>query len=136
MKSPCFSSFRSLMDIWDKCIEENKIDELIKTQDLIFFFKKGKNIYGGTEENRVMFAKMKDKSDKDAPLSLDEKPTFSAINIKRLIDSPPKFFNATMKQIGLTQDGSAWKLEKTFSEKDIKKIKIIDLEEIKEKLSE
>jgi hypothetical protein len=128
------------MDMWDKCLKENEIDELIKSQDLIFFFEKDKNIYGGTEENRVMFARMKNKSDKDAPLSLDEKPTFSAINIKRLIDSPPKFFNATMKQIGLThvnaKDGSTWKLEKTFSEKDIKKIKIIDLEEIKEKLSE
>ena len=133
MKSPCFSSFRSFMNI---CLKESKIDELIKSHDLIFFFKKGKNIYGGTEENRVMFARMKDKSDKVVPLSLDEKPTFSAINIKKLIDSPPKFFNATMKQIGLTQDGSAWKLEKTFSEKDIKKIKIIDLKEIKEKLSE
>jgi len=133
MKYPCFFSFRSFMDM---CLKESKIDELIKSHDLIFFFKKGKNIYGGTEENRVMFARMKDKSDKVVPLSLDEKPTFSAINIKKLIDSPPKFFNATMKQIGLTQDGSAWKLEKTFSEKDIKKIKIIDLKEIKEKLSE
>ena len=82
MKSPCF---RSLMDMWDKCLKESKIDELIKSQDLIFFFKKGKNIYGGTEENRVMFARMKDKSDKSPPLSLDEKPTFSAINIEKLI---------------------------------------------------
>jgi hypothetical protein len=107
----------------DMCLKESKIDELIKIQDLIFFFKKGKNIYGGTEENRVMFAKMKDKSDKSPPLSLDEKPTFSAINIKKLID-------------GHAEDDSTSKLEKTFSEEDIKKIKIIDLEEIKEKLSE
>lgn len=121
MKSPRFSSFRSFMDI---CLKESKIDELMKSQDLIFFFKKGKNIYGGTEENRVMFARMKDKSDKSPPLSLDEKPTFSAINIKRLIDSPT------------VSGDSSPKLEKTFSEEDIKKIKIIDLKEIKEKLSE
>ena len=127
MKSPRFYSFRNFMDI---CLKENKIDELIKSQDLIFFFKKGKNIYGGTEENRVMFARMKNKSDKDAPLSLDEKPTFSAINIKRLIDSTPGLTHVNAK------DGSTWKLEKTFSEEDIKKIKIIDLEKIKEKLSE
>ena len=82
MKYPRFYSFRNFMDM---CLKESKIDELIKSQDLIFFFKKGKNIYGGTEENRVMFARMKDKSDKSPPLSLDEKPTFSAINIKRLI---------------------------------------------------
>ena len=125
MKYPCFFSFRSFMDI---CLKESKIDELIKSHDLIFFFKKGKNIYGGTEENRVMFAKMKDKSDKDAPLSLDEKPTFSAINIKRLIDSLPGLTNVNAK------DGSTWKPEKTFSEKDINKIKIIDLKELKEKL--
>ena len=130
MKSPCFSSFRSLMDMWDKCLEENKIDELIKSQNLIFFFKKGKNIYGGTEENRVMFARMKDKSDKSPPLSLDEKPTFSAINIEKLINSLPGLTHVNAK------DGSTWKLEKTFSEEDIKKIKIIDLEKIKEKLSE
>jgi len=127
MKYPRFYSFRNFMDI---CLKENKIDELIKSQDLIFFFKKGKNIYGGTEENRVMFARMKNKSDKDAPLSLDEKPTFSAINIKRLIDSTPGLTHVNAK------DGSTWKLEKTFSEEDIKKIKIIDLEKIKEKLSE
>ena len=127
MKYPRFYSFRNFMDM---CLKESKIDELIKSQDLIFFFKKGKNIYGGTEENRVMFARMKNKSDKDAPLSLDEKPTFSAINIKRLIDSTPGLTHVNAK------DGSTWKLEKTFSEEDIKKIKIIDLEKIKEKLSE
>ena len=127
MKSPCFRSF---IDMRDKCLKESKIDELIKSQDLIFFFKKGKNIYGGTEENRVMFARMKDKSDKGPPLSLDEKPTFSAINIKKLIDSIPGLPNIN------ADDGSASKLEKTFSEKDVDKMTIIDLKEIKEKLSE
>ena len=76
-----------------------------------------------------MFARMKDKSDKVLPLRLDEKPTFSAINIKRLIDSLTGLTHVNAK------DGSAWKPEKTFSEKDINKIKIIDLKEIKEKLS-
>jgi len=112
------------MDMWDKCLKESKIDELIKSQDLIFFFKKGKNIYGGTEENRVMFARLKDKSDKGPPLSLDEEPTFSAINIKKLIDELPD------------SEDDLQKMEKTFSEEDIKKIKIIDLKEIKEELSE
>jgi hypothetical protein len=120
MKSTRFYSFRNFMDI---CLKESKIDELVKSQDLIFFFKKGKNIYGGTEENRVMFARMKDKSDKGPPLSLDEKPTFSAINIKRLIDRH-------------AEDDSTSKLEKTFSEEDVDKMKIIDIKEIKEKLSE
>lgn len=120
MKYPRFYSFRNFMDI---CLKESKVDELIKSQDLIFFFKKGKNIYGGTEENRVMFARMKDKSDKSPPLSLDEKPTFSAINIKRLIG-------------GCAENDSTSKLEKTFSEEDVDKMKIIDIKEIKEKLSE
>ena len=117
----------------DMCLKESKIDELIKSQDLIFFFKKGKNIYGGTEENRVMFARMKDKSDKSPPLSLDEKPTFSAINIKKLIDSPNR--EGGLPHIS-AKDDSVSKLEKTFSEEDVDKIKIIDIKEIKEKLSE
>ena len=130
MKYPRFYSFRNFMDI---CLKESKVDELIKSQDLIFFFKKGKNIYGGTEENRVMFARMKDKSDKSPPLSLDEKPTFSAINIKKLIDSPNR--EGGLPHIS-AKDDSVSKLEKTFSEEDVDKIKIIDIKEIKEKLSE
>jgi hypothetical protein len=130
MKYPRFYSFRNFMDM---CLKESKIDELIKSQDLIFFFKKGKNIYGGTEENRVMFARMKDKSDKSPPLSLDEKPTFSAINIKKLIDSPNR--EGGLPHIS-AKDDSVSKLEKTFSEEDVDKIKIIDIKEIKEKLSE
>jgi hypothetical protein len=119
MESSRFYSFREFMDM---CLKESKIDELVKSQNLIFFFKKGKNIYGGTEENRVMFARMKDKSDKSPPLSLSEKPTFSAINIKRLINKHA--------------EDDLQKIEKTFSEEDVDKMKIIDIKEIKEKLSE
>ena len=61
MKYPAFSSFRELITIWDDYLlreaEEAKLNALL--DNFVLFFEKDKNIFGATEESRVIFARKK-----------------------------------------------------------------------------
>ena len=58
MNSPSFSSFRDLMDRWDKQLilkeELDAINNLLDKHDLILFFKKGDDLFGAPEESRLI----------------------------------------------------------------------------------
>jgi len=64
MKSPAFSEFRSLMDLWDEATvskkKKEKLQDLIQGNGLILFFKKEGTVYGAPEESRLAFARLKE----------------------------------------------------------------------------
>lgn len=64
MKSPQFSDFRNIMDLWDEATahqkKKNKLKDLIQGNGLILFFKKGKTVFGAPEESRLAFARLKE----------------------------------------------------------------------------
>ena len=62
MKSPAFSSFRQLMDDWDDdLVLERKaaVKSMLDHPGLVIFFKNGNSIFGGPEESRIVYAKLK-----------------------------------------------------------------------------
>lgn len=115
MKSPGFSKFRSLIDTWDQYLEEeeigNQIDLLLNGQPFVMFFKKGKEIYGATEEGRLTFARMKG-DDEDEEWK--KEANFMGINLTKAIQGH--------------------KVHNMFSLNDLKKIKILDKEKVKKTL--
>lgn len=120
-RSPGFSEFRDLMDMWDIEIAEseynNKIKSLVEGRGLILFFKKGDDIFGCDENSRVLFAKMKNPSnDEDLPKNWENDASFSANNLSRAIRG-----ESTMS---------------IFSKKDLKEIKVIDKEDAESALLE
>jgi len=112
MKSLGFSKFRSLIDTWDQYLveeeEENKIDLLLNGQPFVMFFKKGKEVYGATEEGRLVFAKMKG-DDEDEEWK--KEANFMGINLTKALQGA--------------------KVHNMFSTKDLDKIKILDQEDVK-----
>lgn len=116
MKSPAFSSFRSLMDIWDDVLARENLNQqitnLVDHGPLIMFFTKNKDVYGAPEESRVIFAHMKDPDDDD--YNDDNDAHFVATNLSAVIRG----------------DGT----QCVFGKKDINSIKIIPKENAKKRL--
>lgn len=109
MNSPNFSNFRQLIDKWDEV--KNKFNKkcLMEDNDIVFFFKKDKTIYGGSENSRLIFARMKNPEDGDEKWSKDA--TFSAYDLEQ--EKPS---------------------ETVFNKQDLDKIKIIDQEKAEKEL--
>lgn len=109
MNSPNFSNFRQLIDKWDEV--KNKFNKkcLMEDNDIVFFFKKDKVIYGGSENSRLIFARMKNPEKEEIKWSKDA--TFSAYNLE---EEKPS--------------------ETVFNKKDLDKIKILDQEKAEKEL--
>lgn len=112
-KSPAFSSFRALMDIWDDGIKiyenEKKISQVM--DEYIFFFQKGKDIFGGTEDSRLVYARMKHPDDDG---NWADEADFSGFDLR-----------AAMK---------GEKVQKLFNKKDLDEIKVLDGEKVRKML--
>ena len=115
MHSPGFSKFRELMDDWDQHLIEAEIDSRIEdlTGPFVFFFKKGKELFGAGEDSRVVFAKIKHPDD-ELPSGWKDEANFSANNLNKAI-------------IGQTA-------QHIFGKKDLKSIKILDKEAVSKTL--
>ena len=117
MESPGFSKFRSLMDIWDEYLLEQSKEDIIKSlindKELIMFFKKGDEYFGTGEAGRIVFAKIKNQ-DKDMPDGWEDDATFTACNLSKAIENNPS--------------------QHVFGKEEIKKLKVVDENEILEKL--
>lgn len=76
--------YKRTQSSWD-CfrIAEADIQRLIDGNELIFFFKKGKELFGATEEGRMAFAVMNDKSEDN---KLKDEVRVHAVNITKSID--------------------------------------------------
>lgn len=85
------------------------IKSFIDTNELVFFFKKNKEHFGATEENRLMFAQIKH-PDKDLGKGWKNEATFSAVNLNKVLRGEPA--------------------QHIFSKNDIKEIDVIDVEKI------
>jgi hypothetical protein len=112
-----FSTFRELLDIWDIQLENERVDRvrnLLKSDSLIFFFKKDKEFFGAPEDSRVIFAKLKS-PDEDVTKAWDTEASFMAINLSRMIE-----------------DGNPSK--RIFYKKDMKNMEVIDKKEVEKEL--
>jgi hypothetical protein len=109
MNSPNFSNFRQLLDLWDNKKTDFNKKCFMEDNNLVFFFKKDKTLYGASENSRLVFARMKNPEPEDKKWSKDA--TFSAYNLE---EEKPN--------------------EIVFSEKDLVKIKVMDQEKAEKEL--
>lgn len=93
---------------WLEAKEKIKINDYIDEKEMCFFFLYNNEIYGTDEENRLIFAKIKNPDDDDKNF-IDEY-RFKATNLSKL------------KKTGEIT-------ENLFSVDDVKKIKVISQEE-------
>ncbi len=82
----------------------SKINALLDSQEFVFFFKFDKSVFGAPEESRIMYAKMKHPTADEKPEIKDS--NFIAVNLNGLLKG----------------EGS----QRIFSNKDLKKIAIMD----------
>jgi uncharacterized lipoprotein YehR (DUF1307 family) len=87
---------------------EKQIKTLLGGQEFVMFFQKGDSLYGGTEDTRLTFAKIKH-PDEETSDEWVKDANFMAVN--------------------LTKSLKGTKVHNLFSKKDIKDIKIIDQDE-------
>jgi hypothetical protein len=117
MQSPSFSSFRDLMDRWDKQIalkeEHDAINDLLDKHELILFFNKGDDLFGAPEESRLIFAKLKTDTEDDPMMpGYRQEARFPAINLAKIMSNDPENSNETV-----------------FCAKDLPKIKVCSRED-------
>ena len=117
MNSPSFSSFRDLMDRWDKQLilkeEYDSINDLLDKHELILFFKKGDDLFGAPEESRLIFAKLKTDVEDDPMMpGFRQEARFPAVNLAKIISNDPENSNETV-----------------FCAKDLPKIKVCSRED-------
>jgi hypothetical protein len=110
-------TIRTFLEVWieNEADEDHKrqIQTLLGTEEFVMFFKKdggapGGFVYGGTEDSRLTFAKIKN-PDEDTSDEWVKDANFMAVNLTKALK------------------GS--KVHNLFSKKDIKSIEIIDREE-------
>ena len=92
---------------------DSKVSSLLDSEGFILFFKKDNEFFGATEDGRVVFAKMKNPDD-DLPSGWGDEASFSAENLNKKIKGEPGTH--------------------LFKKTDLKKIKIINREEISKEL--
>lgn len=95
MKSPAFSSFRNLMDRWDKQIVikecKSKMNDLIDKHELILFFNKGDDFFGAPEDSRLIFAKLKTDTEDDPMMpGFRQEARFPAFNLVKFLSNDPE----------------------------------------------
>ena len=89
--------------------ENEKLDKLM--DEYIFFFQKGKDIFGGSEDSRLIYARMKHPDDDG---NWADGANFSGFDLR-----------ASMK---------GEKVQKLFNKKDLDQIKVLDNDEVKKLL--
>lgn len=88
---------------------EDKVRNILNNSDLCFFFKRNDNFFGTGEDGRITFAKIKN-PDEDDPEGWEKEANFTAYDIEKLLNH---------------ESG-----ESIISKKDIKNIKVIDIEQL------
>jgi hypothetical protein len=112
-KTPAFSQFRELMNLWDESEASVKVKSLIEGNSLVLFFQMEDKVYGAPEGGRVTFAKMKSPDD-DLPEGWIKDANFVAYDLGKAVKGE--------------------KVERVFSEKDLGGIKVIEQEKAEDLL--
>jgi hypothetical protein len=101
--------FRNLMDSWDYELRLRRLREMEEDEDMSFFFKKGTQVFGGPEESRMTFARLKvPDEDSDKAWALDA--TFIGHDLNKKADGD----NRSMR---------------LFTKKDLNQIKVLSRED-------
>lgn len=107
-----FYEIKKWINSWEKhCIKENKISDVLDQNQFIIFFQKDGTLYGGKEDDRLIFAKLKN-NDTEDPMH----PNFKKEAVFTGIDLKKAFKNGISKP-------------EEFNYKDIKNIKVCDKKE-------
>lgn len=88
---------------------EGEVNHLIDSAGHVLFFKKGKELFGAGEDSRVIFARMKH-PDEETPKEWAKDASFSAQNLNKAVRGEPS--------------------QHVISNDDLKKIKVIDRDEV------
>lgn len=91
----------------------HRVEQLIDEEGHVLFFKKDKEIFGATEDGRIVFAKMKN-PDEELPKDWDDEANFSADNLNKKLKGEPA--------------------QHVFSKDDLKEIKVIDRDDAVDEL--
>lgn len=94
--------------------ETKKIDEFFYEKQIIMFFEYKNKLYGSKEQDRIIFAKIKSEKKSEKNYLEYKKESFYGYKLNELLKGK--------------------KQKKEFSKKDLKEIKILPIEKIKEKL--
>lgn len=101
-------TFKRALHLWDTFVERDEnVRKLLDDNQLIFFFKKDKEIYGASEDGRMSFACL---NDKDEPEAIRREVRVHAINLKKSLGGE--------------------KSEVMFDRKAMKDIKVLDRDEV------
>lgn len=107
------------MDLWDDYLLEEEDQESFKhfldMQGLILFFKKDGDFFGAGEDSRVVFARLKHPDD-DSSKGWEDEASFTATNLSKMVNGEPSTH--------------------VFSKSDIKKIRIVDRDDVVKQLSD
>lgn len=106
MGSLGFSTFKSF---WNEALAkenlEKKIRSLVQGGGFLLYFKIDKDVFGAGEDGRIVFARMKNPNPDEVD-GWNKEASFSALNLSRLLKG----------------EG----VKSIFTNKDLKKIKVID----------
>jgi hypothetical protein len=117
LKSPDFLKFRVWLDKNQALAEEesSKLKHFLDSQGLVLFFKKDKDYFGAGEDSRVVFARLKN-PDEETPKGWEDEATFTATNLGKMVKGHPSTH--------------------VFDKDDIKKIKVVDKEQVIDSLKD
>ena len=92
---------------------EKRVQSIIDGEGFVMFFKKEGDIYGASEDSRIIFAKMKN-PDEELPKDWDDDASFSAHNMNKILRGEPS--------------------EHVFRKKDFKELKVVDKDDVVQEL--
>lgn len=125
IKSPGFSEFRKLLDLWDQQLikeaDESAIRSFLAANNFLLFFvytekidknKSIKRLYATDEDNRILFSRMKDPKERS---KIDKMEVFTAVDLKK-----------ALKSHGGLDDQNKVTFSRGFNKETLNNIKVVD----------
>lgn len=85
--------FQKIIDAWNEyCDDEEKrrqIQLIVDVQNFVMFFVFNDEVFGATEPNRVMFAKMKSPGEEESSVDWIQDASFMATNLTKTVSGQP-----------------------------------------------
>lgn len=85
--------FQKIIDAWDEYCDasnkSNQINMLVDGENFVMFFNYEGDVFGATEPNRVVFARMRQPDDGETPPQWVQDANFMAINLSKTLTGSP-----------------------------------------------
>ena len=111
------SEMRSLIDLWEETEKKghtlDQIKSMLEVNGFVLFFKLDNSLYAAPEESRLTFARMKN-PDEETDDEWRKEATFIAVDLDKVLEGE--------------------KSERVFNFDNIKKIKVMDQDDIEKQL--